>query len=57
MITNTNKNECAVFVTFFVLCITLLIVNIINKFNYLDLAYLLFFIGCFFRYIYIKVIE
>lgn len=51
----TDKKEFVVFVMFFALCITLLLINVINSFNYLDLFYLLFFIGCFIRYIYIKV--
>lgn len=38
----------------FVLIIIYLTMSIINKFNYLDLAYLLFIIGCFIRFIYIK---
>ena len=41
----------------FVLIIIYLSINIINKFNYLDLAYLLFMITCFIRFIYIKKIE
>ena len=41
----------------FVLIIIYLTMSIINKFNYLDLAYLLFIIGCFIRFIYIKKIE
>ncbi len=51
----TSKKEIVVFVTFFALCITLLTVSVIVKFNYLDLVYLLFLIGCLIRYIYIKV--
>ena len=38
----------------FVIIIIYLSVSIINEFNYLDLAYLLFIIGCFIRFIYIK---
>ncbi len=30
-------------------------INIINNFNYLDLAYMLFITGCFIRYIYLKI--
>ena len=41
----------------FVLIIIYLTMSIINKFNYLDLAYLLFIIACFIRFIYIKKIE
>ena len=38
----------------FVVMIFVLIYNIISKFEILDFAYLLFVIGCFIRYIYIK---
>ena len=41
----------------FVLIIIYLTMSIINKFNYLDLAYLLFIIASFIRFIYIKKIE
>ena len=39
----------------FAIMIFVLTFNLINKFTYLDLLYLLFIIGCFIRYIYIKV--
>ena len=35
--------------------ITYLGINIAENFNYLDLAYMLFIIGCFIRYIYLKI--
>ena len=38
----------------FVVTIFVLTINLINKFTYLDLLYLLFIVGCFIRYIYIK---
>lgn len=38
----------------FIVLILFLTVNVISKFTFLDLAYLLFMIGCFIRYIYIK---
>ena len=38
----------------FALIIVVLSINVISKFTYLDFAYLLFMIGCFIRYIYIK---
>ena len=38
----------------FVVVIFVLTSNIIKKFDILDFAYLLFIIGCFGRYIYIK---
>ena len=53
----TNKKETAVFVSFFAVCIIMLILSVINNFNYLDFIYLLFIIGCFIRYIYIKKTE
>ena len=39
----------------FVGVITYLGINIAKNFNYLDLAYMLFIIGCFIRYIYLKI--
>lgn len=50
-----NKKETVVFLAFFALCITLLLISVIVEFNYLDLVYLLFLVGCLIRYIYIKV--
>lgn len=38
----------------FVVVILVLTFNIVKQFDILDLAYLLFIIGCFIRYIYIK---
>ncbi len=38
----------------FVLVILYLSISIINEFNYLDFAYLLFMISCFIRFIYIR---
>lgn len=49
------KDKQSVIITLgFVVLILLLVVNIICEFNILDLSYLLFMIGCFIRYIYIK---
>ncbi len=53
----TNKKEIAVFVSFFAVCISILTINVVNNFNYLDFIYLLFIIGCLIRYIYIKRTE
>lgn len=53
----TSKKETAVFVSFFAVCISILMINIIINFNYLDFIYLLFIIGCLFRYIYIKITD
>lgn len=50
----TNKKEFAVFVTFFAVCIIMLVINIIKHFNYLDLLYLTVLIGCLFRYLYLQ---
>lgn len=41
----------------FVLVIIYLSINLVNKFNYLDLTYLLFMIACFIKFIYIKKSE
>ena len=41
----------------FVLIIIYVSINIIDKFNFLDFAYLLFMIICFIKFIYIKKIE
>ncbi len=38
----------------FVFIIFYLTMSIIDKFNYLDFVYLLFIIGCFIRFIFIK---
>lgn len=50
----TNKKEFVVFVTFFAVCIIMLVINIIKHFNYLDLLYLTVLIGCLFRYLYLQ---
>ena len=36
----TNKKEIAVFVSFFAVCISILTINVVNNFNYLDFVQL-----------------
>ena len=48
-----DKVSSVVFLSFVVI-ITLLSVSVITKFTLLDFAYLLFLVGCFIRFIYIK---
>ncbi len=50
----TKDNKLGVIGISFVAVIIYLSASVINKFDYLDLAYLLFIIGCFIRFIYIK---
>lgn len=50
-----KDKQSAIITLGFVVLILLLVVNIICKFTILDLSYLLFILGCFIRYIYIKV--
>lgn len=48
-----DKTSSVVFLSFVVI-IALLIVTVINKFTLLDFAYLMFLVGCFIKFIYIK---
>lgn len=51
----TKDIESRIISLSFVILIVLLTIGVIIKFQILDFAYLLFVIGCFIRYIYIKI--
>ncbi|MCI9586022.1 MAG: hypothetical protein HFH45_05275 [Bacilli bacterium] len=51
----TKDTESRIISLSFVILIVLLTIGVIIKFQILDFAYLLFIIGCFVRYIYIKI--
>ncbi len=51
----TKNKEVGITSLLFVVVIFVLTFNLLNQFDILDLAYLLFIIGCFIRYIYIKI--
>ena len=50
----TRNKEVGIMSLLFVVVILFLTFSIIKNFDILDLVYLLFMIGCFVRYIYIK---
>lgn len=50
----TKDKESSIIGLFFVGLILILTINVVINFAILDLAYLLFIVGCFIRYIYIK---
>jgi hypothetical protein len=54
--TTNNKNVSFISVVFVVL-ISYLSTNIISRFNYLDLIYLLFIVACFFKQIYLNTLQ
>lgn len=51
---NMNHKNISGIGVMFVFIIFYLTMSIIDKFNYLDFVYLLFIIGCFIRFIFIK---
>ena len=50
----TKNKSVGIVSMLFVVVIVVLTFSIVKQFDVLDLAYLLFIIGCFLRYIYIK---
>ncbi len=50
----TKDRASSIISLLFVMIIIVLIINLISQFALIDLAYLMFLIGCFVRFIYIK---
>lgn len=49
-----KDKECGIISILFVAIIVFLVIDIVNKFTLIDFAYLIFIVGCFIRFIYIK---
>jgi len=49
-----KDRESSTIILGFIVLMLLLTINLISKFSLIDFTYLLFIVGCFIRYIYIK---